>query len=774
MIGNGRQASRIKVIGLLVVVLIYCSPVWAKIALKDGEYTLTLADLTVRDEPVMLRGAASEYSVSLPLAKRMVITSARLDLRFVNSISLVDQRSQLGIFINDNVIAQVPLKGNQPEGRVKVRIPIDILKTGYNKLGFSAAQHYSENCEDPASKELWTQIDTVKTRLIIKAGYRSFNPTLAELPDIFDQRLWTDYKLQILTAESQISEDELNWGSLIAQGAALRLNYRPLEVVHQKALRRRTDETRHKTLRWFPGWDQSTTKGYDTVMVGRKEALAPFLADEILARINGAFMGLYPREDNPGHYVLLISGRNAAEVRRAALAFAFPTIDLPDTRDTLIDSLSFSSPPLYSAKRLVQENREYTLAELGYHTQTSTGLFPPRQDIQFWVPPDLFLVSESSELELHLHLAYGAGLGPLSAFNVYLNEEFRHAIHMQQAAGGVYYDYVIRIPMRSLHPGSNTLAFSPYMMPIERSGECQPSYANGLLATLFDDSYIKLADAQHFAALPDLKLFANTLFPYGVTPDGGDFSVQITRPDSRIVSAAWTLLAKMSQILGSPFTQTQLSYALPMDDKHLLVIGVQNEIAPLLSAAAPFSIADLIRAQVPLLEMPKASSEGMSIKDTIRYLIDLVGKAVATEQPEPNHKDSIFLRLPGRFTNTAAATQFESPLYPHKSVITFTAAHADTLNKAISALVKPGLWGSLHGSYGLWQTHSNTVQGEDLGPAFNVGEVGLQSWFSYLFSQHPYIGSALVVFLLIVLVILTRAQLMRYKRRHHPLHADKA
>jgi hypothetical protein len=80
----------------------------------------------------------------------------------------------------------------------------------------------------------------------------------------------------------------------------------------------------------------------------------------------------------------------------------------------------------------------------------------------------------------------------------------------------------------------------------------------------------------------------------------------------------------------------------------------------------------------------------------------------------------------------------------------------------------------LHGSYGLWQSHSTTVQGANLGPTFNVGKVGLQSWFGNLFSQHPYIGSASVVLLLVVLAILTRAQLMRFKRRHHPLHADQA
>ena len=87
----------------------------------------------------------------------------------------------------------------------------------------------------------------------------------------------------------------------------MRLNYRPLEVIHQKALRRKPDESRLKALRGFPVGIKPQPKAHDTVMVGRKEALAPILAAPILTRIHGAFMGPYPREDDPGHYVFVIS-----------------------------------------------------------------------------------------------------------------------------------------------------------------------------------------------------------------------------------------------------------------------------------------------------------------------------------------------------------------------------------------------------------------------------------------------------------------------------------
>jgi len=45
-----------------------------------------------------------------------------------------------------------------PEGKVSVNLTVKLIKTGYNELKFTVAQHYTLECEDPGSSELWTTI----------------------------------------------------------------------------------------------------------------------------------------------------------------------------------------------------------------------------------------------------------------------------------------------------------------------------------------------------------------------------------------------------------------------------------------------------------------------------------------------------------------------------------------------------------------------------------------------------------------------------------------
>ena len=47
-------------------------------------------------------------------------------------------------------------------------IPTDWLKVGYNEVTFEAVQHYTYDCEDPSSPELWTDINTQQSRVSLQ------------------------------------------------------------------------------------------------------------------------------------------------------------------------------------------------------------------------------------------------------------------------------------------------------------------------------------------------------------------------------------------------------------------------------------------------------------------------------------------------------------------------------------------------------------------------------------------------------------------------------
>ena len=99
----------------------------------------------------MLKSSADQYAFYVPLSPRARLRQATLTLVYTNSISLVASRSQLRVRLNGKVLAQAPLRPDQPEGVLRVNLPPELLEPGYNELAFHVAQHYVEQCEDPTA-----------------------------------------------------------------------------------------------------------------------------------------------------------------------------------------------------------------------------------------------------------------------------------------------------------------------------------------------------------------------------------------------------------------------------------------------------------------------------------------------------------------------------------------------------------------------------------------------------------------------------------------------
>ncbi|WP_425482787.1 cellulose biosynthesis cyclic di-GMP-binding regulatory protein BcsB [Caldichromatium japonicum] len=157
----------------------------------------------------------------------------RLDLVYRNSISLLAAHSQLQVELNGLIIAQLKLDPARPEGRAQICLPLDLLQSGYNRLAFSVAQHtLVGECEDLGAPELWTQIDTQASRLILDYERIPLEPRLTSLEALFDPRLWTQETWPILMPSSaaQLDDDQLAWGALVAQAIGKRLEFKPPRI----------------------------------------------------------------------------------------------------------------------------------------------------------------------------------------------------------------------------------------------------------------------------------------------------------------------------------------------------------------------------------------------------------------------------------------------------------------------------------------------------------------------------------------------------------------
>jgi len=722
-------------------------------AVNNVKYASSLSRFTAQDEQITLRNASSEYVLFVPVSGRWQVRRASLHLEFTNSIALA-ARSQLIVSLNRRRIAQLPLKSTSPDGSADIQLPAELLTEGYNQIKFEVAQHYTQECEDPTSPELWTQIDSLASHIDMEVAPRADVYRLSQLSRLFDRRLWGDFPLNIVSPAGAPREQLLRWGGLVAQAAALRLDYVPLHVQYLTAEPRVAD-----TRRQLPGLQQTNLRGRDSVLVGTKAGLAPLIGEVNAQRITGGFLGVFPLEEDPAHFVVVVSGTTDEDVTRAATALALIDFPYADASTMNIGSLTLPALANYSAPNAVREGSRYRFAELDFQGATLHGFKQSnfnRATLTFWLPPDLY-ASERDDVVLSLHMVYGAGLREDSVFNVSLNDRFESAIPLNDKNGAMFRDYQVRIPARSFRPGKNVIGFEPHMTS-QVSDHCKLGQTENMLITLFDDSTLHIPNAAHYVALPDLTLLSRAGFPYTRAPDGSGVTFQVAGDDAATVAAAWTIAGRLAQTLGMPLYQAKWSDAASAADADVVVIGAQGQLGPEFRRAAPLGLS--AEAAAPL-QTRLALAERTQLPWWER-LSPWAPKDVVLRPAMAEVQQSGGL---GRY---AALTQFESPQHAGKTVTLITAADSRTLAAGAHALVRPAVWNNMQGSSMMWLEDGSDVRTQPPGEVYHSGRINVGTRLEYYFSRYPLYGGLVLVLIIVILALLAWLLLARFRRRHHP------
>jgi len=378
----------------------------------------------LRQETIRLQNVTGEYRLSFPLSERHHITAASLLLDFVHSKALTPSRSQLRVQVNGVTIAQWLLDSETSHRQEKVVIPPELLVSGYNELRFLSAQHYTDRqCESPASPELWTEINSVRSRLEFQYDLKPAPLSLAGLPALFDKKLPKE-TISLLFADAGLDDNALNWGGMVAQGIALRLDYAPFRLDMAELKSKPGDAS----VRFAVPQDR------DVVVIAERSKLASFFSEQVLERVTGPYLGLFPVPDNPGRFVLLVSGDNAKQVGEAARVFAWMNFPLPDAPETVLGSIRMTPPEPYQGHSVLQPRQTYAFRELGFRTASRQGMRPDPIELELFLPEDLF-APENAEVVFRLHLAYNADMRRDSLIKMEINGIFEQTIRLQEVAG---------------------------------------------------------------------------------------------------------------------------------------------------------------------------------------------------------------------------------------------------------------------------------------------------------------------------------------------------
>lgn len=554
-----------------VAFMVAASPASRAEATTNAVLTKSLAQLGAGTSPIRLMTTEAGYVVKVPLSPREVLEDASLHLETVNSTALIKSRSELSIRLNGQVLAQYPLDPSETKHARDIVLPRALLKPGYNEVWVNAVQHYTYDCEDPASPELWTEVDTQRSSVTAAfSGQRAnLQPRLSQLHVAFDRRGWLPKGLSVVTGTETVTEAQAAAAALVVQGLALRMGYRPLSLEVYGAS---TGAAVQSEPTKFPGLSSYVVKGRDVLLVGRRAELSRYFDTELYQSVaSGPFVGVYPANGGDS-IILVVTGNTDQEVMTAARAVAQPDYKFSDSAFELVkEQWGFKAP----ATAVPAEPLAFN--EFGFRTTGVRGSKVQPILFEFRAPGD-YGARKGDLAAIKLHFSYGAGLRKDSSMVVRLNGQFAVAVPLNVPEGAEFQKYEVQVPAQYVRPGYNTLSFEPVFMP--NTGKCERQRDEGMVLTVYEDSTLELSRPTVRARAPDLKRFAAGLWPH-------DSRVQLylAQPSAKTVGAALMLMAELAQYNRAPL-EVALRYS-PFESGHMLVVGAQGALADYVHKVLP-------------------------------------------------------------------------------------------------------------------------------------------------------------------------------------------
>ncbi len=277
----------------------------------------------------------------------------------------------------------------------------------------------------------------------------------------------------------------------------------------------------------------------------------------------------------------------------------------------------------------------------------------------------------------------------------------------------------LTVPAFQLGP-NNQLQFL-FDIPPRDEGRCR-STLGGAQAAIDPDSTLDLTHIEHYAAMPNLALFANSGFPFTKFADLGQTALILPeRPQPSEVETALTVLGQFGAATGVAATRLTLldaGHAQEAGDRDLLVVasGVANPLLDAWKATLPARLDATLRASSALGRMADAGAEWFS---------------GATPRAVP--RDG-WTELAARGP-LAAIMGFESPLQAGRSVVVLNATDAATLPRTAATLIDAGKVREVRGDLVLLR--GDTVQSWRVGDTYFVGHLSWWRWLWFQLHSHP-------------------------------------
>lgn len=703
---------------LFIILLFALLPVSSANAQENLNFSVPISKIAPVNTTT-LRGISNTYTLKIPIPNRWAVKKAVLHFFYVNSTALLQNRSRLVVWLNESPLAQITLSPTSPEGKVAVSLPVNLLKHGYNDLTFSVSQHYTTDCEDPSSPELWTTLEFDRSSIYFEIALKTVPLYLSSVSDfLFDPKMFTDNIVNIVVED--LSEDKIETAAIVASGIALRFDYRPVKF----------------TL------SQNLKYGYDNIVIGNKSFVSRISGDRSLDD-KGAFLKIIPLLEDIKHAIIIVQGDSVENIKKAAHALSVITFPFPKAQSMRIDNIKNLSEVPPAGKGILIPGYEYEFREMGFSTRNFKGMVNNPSILEIRLPSDIFS-KPNLYASFLLHLAYGSGMRKDSVLNIHVNGRFTSSIYLDNPRGAIFKDYRLDIPLDLFRPGYNTISFIAVLTPLVFD-RCEFIQTENLQLTIFDDSKLQLPSFPLWTAMPDIGLFFNDAFPFSKPPDFRDTVIYLTEKNMDAAAAALNIIAIGAQKLGYPPSNISITFKeQSASRKNIIAVGSLATIPMRLLKSLP--IQSIESGNIPYAIIKDFRNNRSTVTAKVHSFIDSFIPLIPDKNKTSYVKASV--GYSGKLTgNWAMLSEFESPYKSGRTVLLFTSLTINDLLKGAYALWEPAMQGKFKGGMAVFDTESpdTTIASVDIGSRYYIGRLGLFTSLSALIYKYPFIFLLLLI-----------------------------
>ncbi len=506
---------------------------------------------------ILLPTVSSQYEAKFTRPQTWQVSpKSALYLEFQHSIELQPHRSWLQIIVNDKVIKHIPLTKENAEGtKMTIPLPVGLLKD-FNTLNFRVQQHYTDKCEDPLDKSLWTQI-LPATRIVF--DYEPVVPKvdLGLFPyPIVDTLTYSPAKVHYVTGKSA-SEKELQ--ALAYVNVHLAQQAQDHELKSRVTFDAGTGPDNEHLIyvgkgSSLPNLNQFTSSFGDYAMQG----------DQWINRKTGQTLGndqglvlFFQAPGSKEHTVLIVTGNSDEAVMKAA-----EYLTLMPKDSTLMGAgkevpPGWNSPGSRTAKvpRFV-EGQTRSFRELGFNIEEVHKINAP--PITYKVPVVSKFRNSGGKLWLDLNYSYSPNLNPeFSSLELRINDISIANLPLTNPGGEQMVRASVPVSSELIKP-RNDLVAQFHLMP-DKYGWCVDNYVDNAWGKIMDDSQFRV-EGSPGSYLPDAGLLNNTMYPY--SKEDSLEKVQIVLPANPSAELLDAMLGFTTRLGRSTQADTDLKLAL--------------------------------------------------------------------------------------------------------------------------------------------------------------------------------------------------------------------